>query len=111
MKKPLFKILTSFILLVFVVGTMPKEYLHDLISDHVDTVHRDYKKGELEFSGNHKHCSFVGFAFAPYISAEKHFFSFEEVSVHINKYILPLYCFRYTTFSSVIALRGPPALS
>jgi len=95
-------------LVVFLLGVAPKEYLHELLYHHTDTVDPVYKKGEIVISHKHIHCSFLGFAFAPFIASEKQFLSFNEAPVYTN-YILPYYqCFS-SSLHNVITLRGPPA--
>ncbi len=94
-------------LAVFLLGVAPKEYLHELLYHHTDTVDPVYKKGEFVISNKHIHCSFLAFGFAPYISAEKQFLSFKEIPFYTN-YILPCYQCYYTTAQRVLSLRGPP---
>jgi len=94
-------------LVVFLVGIAPKEYLHGLLYRHTDTVDPVYKKGEVVISGKHTHCSFLAFAFAPYIASEKQFLSFKEVPVY-TKYILSFYQYSFSSGHTDISLRGPP---
>jgi hypothetical protein len=94
-------------LLVFLAGVLPKEYLHDLLYQHHDTEHPVLKKGEFVLSKKHTHCSFLGFAFGPYISSPLQFFSLTEQAVYTS-YELPLYSFRYATAHHALLLRGPP---
>ncbi len=95
-------------LVIFLLGVAPKEYLHDALFHHEDTVHPVYKKGELVISNQHKHCSFLGFVFAPFVATEKHFLSFEEVVVHNEAYLLPVYFYKYVVAHAAVSLRGPP---
>jgi hypothetical protein len=86
---------------------MSPEYLHGLLYHHHDTVDVVYKKGKFVFEKKHIHCSFLKFEYAPYIAAEKQFFSFAEVAVH-NDYFPSFYAeYHFSTFK-VISLRGPP---
>jgi hypothetical protein len=94
-------------LVVILAGVTPKEYLHDLLYDHTDTVHQEHKKGELVFSGKHTHCFFLGFVFAPFIVTEKQFLSFKEIA-HYFDYNAPHYTHHYSFTYEVDALRGPP---
>jgi len=105
------KIVSWLMLVVFLLGVAPKEYLHDALFDHEDTVHPEYKKGELVITHKHTHCSFLGFVLAPFIAAEKQFLLFEEVIVHSACYLLPGNYFNYTAVHTAISLRGPPAFS
>jgi hypothetical protein len=96
---------------VFFVAVAPKEYVHEVLFHHHDTVHPVYKKGEIVFSSKHIHCGFLGFAFAPYVAAEKQVFSPKEVTVHSTNYLLPAYHFSYSSEHHVTSLRGPPYYS
>lgn len=96
-------------IVVFLVGVAPKEYLHEALFHHHDTVHPVYKKGEIVFTPKHIHCSFLGFAFAPYVASGKQFLSFKQVTVHTAGYLLPDYHFLYPSEHFVASLRGPPA--
>ncbi len=93
---------------VFLVGVAPKEYIHDVLFHHHDTVHPEYKKGEIVITGKHIHCAFLGFVFAPYVAAEKQSLLFKEEPVHAASYILPAYHFKYSTGHKILSLRGPP---
>jgi hypothetical protein len=95
---------------VFLVGVSPKEYLHQALFHHHDTVHPKYKKGEIVFTGKHIHCAFLGFVFAPFTATEKQFISFKEIPVHVSNYLLPDYHFSYSTLHKVVSLRGPPVI-
>lgn len=89
---------------------MPKEYLHDMLFDHHDDVHPVYEKNEVVFTSEHNHCSFVGFAFAPFIPTEKIFLKLTpEVRVY-TKYLLPGYYYNYFVAYKTASLRGPPSV-
>lgn len=92
---------------VFLVGIAPKEYLHDILYHHVDTVDPVYKKGEIVITAKHTHCSFLGFVFAPYTATEKQFISFKEVACYID-YVTDSYHYNYSSAHKVVSLRGPP---
>jgi len=96
---------------VFFVGVVPREYVHDVLFHHHDTVHPVYKKGEIVISKEHIHCGFLGFVFAPYVATEKQFLSFKEVAVHSTNYLVPSYNFSYSSEHHVASLRGPPGNS
>ena len=97
-------------LLVFLAGIAPKEYLHDLLFHHHDTVDAVLKKGEVVVGNRHNHCTFLSCQFGPYVAGEKQFISFKE-PVAQTDYVLPFYTCHFFNFSSVVSLRGPPALS
>ena len=96
---------------VFFVAVAPKEYVHEVLFHHHDTVHPVYKKGEIVITPKHIHCDFLGFAFAPYLATEKQFLSFNEVTVHTTSYVIPSYQFYYSSEHHVASLRGPPCNS
>lgn len=110
MRKQAVKIVSWLMLVVFLVGVAPKEYLHEALFHHEDTVHPVYKKGELVITNKHTHCSFLGFVFAPFVAAEKQYLSFEEVQTHSVNYVLPSYSFKYNAAHDAVSLRGPPAI-
>jgi len=95
-------------LVVFFLGVAPKEYIHDVLFHHHDTVHRVYKPGEIVITGKHIHCEFLGFVFAPFVSTDKQFFVFKEFAVHTTCYVLPDYYYRYSSLHEAYSLRGPP---
>src|ERR1035438_3153671 len=95
-------------LAVFLVGVAPKEYLHEILYHHTDTVDPVYKKGEIVITTKHIHCSFLGFAFAPYVAGEKQFLSFKETSCYTH-YLQQFYHYHYCSSHQVLSLRGPPA--
>jgi hypothetical protein len=92
---------------VFLIGVAPKEYLHDVLYHHTDTVDPEYKKGEIVITGKHIHCSFLGFAFAPFIATEKQFLAFKEAPCYTH-YLQTVYHYHYTSSHPVLSLRGPP---
>ncbi len=93
---------------VFLVGIMPKEYIHDALFHHEDDMHPIYKKGEVVITKKHNHCSFLSFEFAPFLVAEHQFIKFKE-TVCYTGYVLPVYTFHCTTSVNTLSLRGPPA--
>lgn len=105
----LMRLISGFMLVVFLAGVMPKEYIHDLLFDHVDDVHPEYKTGEIVFTPKHNHCSFVAFVLAPFVKSEKQFLTFREVFPVYNCYVLPEYSQVYSAIQSTLSLRGPPA--
>jgi hypothetical protein len=96
---------------VFFVGVAPKEYVHEVLFHHHDTIHPVYKKGEIVITSKHIHCGFLGFVFAPYVATEKQLLSFKEVAVHTTNYLIPSYHFRYSSAHHAASLRGPPYTS
>lgn len=110
MKKQVVKAVSWLMLAVFLVGVSPKEYLHEVLFHHHDTIHPIYKKGEIVITKKHIHCAFLGFVFAPFVATEKQYVSFKDIAVHIATYVLPVYHFYYSTLHKVVSLRGPPAL-
>jgi len=94
-------------LVVFLIGVAPKEYLHDVLFHHHDTVDPVLKKGEVVMGNKHTHCAFLGFVFGPFISSEKQFISFRAVAVHTS-YLLPVYHYHYFSAHNAVSLRGPP---
>ena len=97
-------------LVVFLVGVAPKEYLHEILYHHTDTVDPVYKKGEFVIGSKHTHCSFLGFVFAPFVASEQQFLSFRDIPFYTN-YLLPAYCYLYSSGQSSVSLRGPPSNS
>ena len=94
-------------LFVFLAGIGPKEYIHELLFDHHDTVDLAVKKGDLVITGKHIHCSFLNFEFAPFLSAVQHTFLFSEPLLHIV-YFSSAYSSYYFCTHRVTSLRGPP---
>ncbi len=111
MRKQIVKVVSGIMLVVFFLGIAPKEYIHDVLFHHHDTVHPVYKKGEFSFTSKHTHCSFVGFVFAPFVGSEQQFLSFEADIVHNSGYLSPVYHFSYSSIHTTLSLRGPPAIS
>ena len=94
---------------VFLAGVMPREYLHDIIHNHHDTIHPIYKKGEFVVTSKHNHCSFLSFEFAPFLATEKQFLLFRHVFSY-NTHVVPPRYFHYATPFRVFSTRGPPAV-
>lgn len=92
---------------VFLAGVLPKQYLHDLLFHHRDTVHPLVKDGELIISGKHIHCSFLGFVFGPFVSSQRITLSFHGPLVHTSHFSV-CYSYRYYCMLYVPELRGPP---
>lgn len=95
-------------LVIFLIGVAPKEYLHDLIYDHKDTVHKELHDGEVTIGNKHTHCSFLGFAFAPFVPAEPVYFAF-EAGAEFTDYYLVTYTYLHSSVHVTPSLRGPPA--
>jgi len=95
---------------VFLYGTAPREYLHDLFADHEDTIEHNYKKGEFGLSAKHIHCAFLSIEFGAFLATEKQFLFFEHI-VHYSKWITPNYVFHFCSSHKVTSLRGPPVLA
>ena len=95
-------------LVIFLAGIMPKEYIHEALFEHEDTIHPNYKKGEIVITNKHTHCSFLGFVFAPFVATEKQFFKYADHIRHATVYILPDYNFKACTATVAGLLRGPP---
>jgi len=104
------KIVSWVMLVVFLLGVAPKDYLHELVYHHVDTVDPVYKKGEIVITGKHIHCNFLGFVFAPFVATGQQFLSFKEVPFY-TKYLSSHYEYFYSYPHKVISLRGPPRFS
>ena len=94
-------------LVIFLIGVMPKEYLHDAVFHHHDTVDPVLKKGEVVISNKHIHCAFLGFVFGPYIATEQQTILFSDVSFSYH-YQAPNYHYHYFNSHKVVSLRGPP---
>jgi len=93
---------------VFFIGTMPKEYLHDVLFHHHDTVEPLLKKGETIIGAKHIHCSFLGFAFAHFTITDKVELKFHDIAVHtayVSSFYASFFPEAYRSFTS----RGPPA--
>ena len=96
-------------LFVFLMGIMPKEYIHHALFDHEDDVHPLYKAGEVVITKKHNHCSFLNFEFAPFVIDEPQFLKFKQAVVFTG-FVLPVVAFSYYSFPNFISLRGPPAM-
>jgi formylmethanofuran dehydrogenase subunit D len=97
-------------LVVFLIGVAPKEYLHELLYHHTDTVDPVYKKGEIVITAKHTHCSFLGFVFAPFVATEREYISFKE-NPGFTVYVQPAYKCHYVSSHQILSLRGPPGNS
>ena len=111
LKSRIIKIISVLMLFVFFLGVAPKEYIHDVIFRHQDTVDHLFKKGEFSYSSKHRHCSFLGFVLAPFVFTERQSFSPKGFSVYTAVFILPDYAYKYSSLHAHTSLRGPPALS
>ncbi len=109
MRKQVIKIVSWLMIAVFFVAVAPKEYVHEVLFHHHDTVHPVYKKGEIVFTPKHIHCDFLGFAFAPYVASPQQLLLFKGATVHTANYLLPAYQFSYSSEHHVASLRGPPS--
>jgi len=101
------KILSVLMLVVFLMGIMPKEYIHHALFDHEDDVHPAYKAGEVVITKKHNHCSFLNFEFAPFLAQEIQFLTFKETIVYTG-FVLSVIQYSYYTFPFLPSLRGPP---
>jgi len=106
-RKPLIRILSAFLFVVFLVGVLPPEYIHHAIYDHEDDVHPLYGKGELVITKKHNHCSFLSFEYAPFLAPSHVVFVAKERAVYTG-YIQSVYTFRFQTPERVSSTRGPP---
>jgi hypothetical protein len=101
LKKQVVKIVSWLMLVVFLAGVAPKEYLHKLLYNHIDTVDPVYKKGEFVISKAHIHCSFLGFVFAPFVATGKQFIVVQRIS-HVTQYLLSVYHYSYSSGHSIV---------
>lgn len=108
MRKQVVKFVSYFMLSVFLLGVAPKEYLHQLLYQHEDTVHHKLEKGELVISDKHTHCSFLGFVFAPFVATEQQFLTFKQISC-FTSYSQAFYHCSFSATYKVVSLRGPPS--
>ena len=97
-------------LFVFLAGIAPKEYIHELLFAHTDSVHEVYKKGELVISGKHTHCSFLGFVFAPFVASGPQILVFAIADEFHGNNVSEYHAYFYSAHG-VVSLRGPPVLS
>jgi len=95
-------------MLVFLAGIAPKEFLHDLFFDHHDTEEPILSKNDVVIGRKHAHCSFLTFEFAPFIVSEHQVIRFKEALEHVAAYRLPYYHCYYSQSSLTVSLRGPP---
>ena len=110
MRTGVIKIVSWCLLVVFLAGVAPKEYLHTLFYHHSDTVHHEYKKGELSLGNKHTHCSFLGFVLAPFVASDPIYIPFRQVKF-IGHYTLPIYKLDCQVYQRLQLLRGPPNTS
>lgn len=103
------KALSVLMFAVFLYGTAPREYLHDLFAGHKDTVERNYKKGQFGISKKHVHCAFLSIEFGPFLATAKQYLSFRHI-VPYTKWTSPHYVCHFFSAHRVTSLRGPPAL-
>ena len=97
-------------LVIFLLGVVPKEYLHDALFHHHDTIDPVLKKGEVVMGNKHTHCAFLGFVFGPFVATEQQHLSFEQVELSFH-YLDPCYQYHYFDSHQVLSLRGPPVYS
>ena len=95
-------------MVVFLIGILPKEYLHDVIFTHKDDVHPIYKKGELVFYKRHNHCTFVDYFLAHYIYSNRLFYIFKKYTQNID-YKTTYIVYPYYKTPKIVTLRGPPS--
>lgn len=96
-------------LVVFLVGSTPPEYIHDIFVHHTDGVDPVLKKGEFALTVKHHHCSFLGFEFTPFISAENQVLFFEQNS-YSRAWNEPAGDCYFPSLYKLVSLRGPPIL-
>lgn len=94
---------------VFLYGTVPHEYLHDLFAQHSDTIDHTYQKGEFHFSNQHTHCAFLGIAFSNFLAAEHVHYLFEHIS-YICSWVSPVHQMVALSAVHSFSLRGPPVI-
>ncbi len=93
---------------VFLYGTVPPEYLHDVFAQHHDTIEGVYKKGEFHLSKAHVHCAFLGITFGSFLFSEHIFYKPAALS-HASKWVMPGYNFHLPSAYYFYSLRGPPS--
>lgn len=96
-------------LVVFLVGSTPPEYIHDIFVHHQEGVDPILKKGESVIMPKHNHCSFLGFEFTPFVSTERVYVFFEHIE-YVHNWDQPFYYFHFSSVHKVVSLRGPPAI-
>ena len=97
-------------IVVFLYGIAPREYVHDLFAHHHDTQELVLKKGQHAITLKHTHCSFLGIDFGPFVSSEKQYLVFEHITYPTAKISFPIPHFNFFTTYKKRSLRGPPAL-
>ncbi|NDC40120.1 MAG: hypothetical protein EBZ77_00960 [Chitinophagia bacterium] len=100
---------SAILLIVFLFGVVPPEYLHDIFANHHDGVDPILKKGQTVFLPKHTHCSYLGFEYAPFTVPEQPFLIFEHTEHH-TLWVACSYAFICSLRPSTLSLRGPPAL-
>ncbi len=95
-------------LVIFLLGVMPKEYLHGILYQHTDTEHPIYKKGEFVIGDKHIHCQFLAFALAPFVATPFIILAVKEITAYTVRYFFH-YFFRFSRFIGIASLRGPPS--
>lgn len=98
----------ALMLVVFLAGSTPPEYIHDIFVHHTDDVDPVLKKGECGVVAKHHHCSFLGFEFTPFVTSEGATLIFEHIT-YLHAYSTSIYYFHFFRAHKVISLRGPPA--
>jgi hypothetical protein len=96
-------------LVVFLVGSTPPEYIHDIFVHHTEGIDPVLKKGETVMMTKHNHCSFLGFEFTPFITTDKEYLLFEHIT-YLHSWSTPFYYFHFSSTHKVVSLRGPPTL-
>jgi hypothetical protein len=99
----------SLMLIVFLVGSTPPEYIHDMFAHHQDEIDSPIVKGQAVMTPEHHHCSFLGFEFAPFVSTEPDFLIFEHIT-HENSWRESFYYYNYSNDHKAVSLRGPPVI-
>ena len=103
------KIGSGILLVVFLFGVVPPEYLHDIFANHHDGVDPILKKGQVVFMPKHTHCSFLGFEYAPFTVPEQPFQFFETITHH-TRWVNRNYYYTFSSRHQSLSLRGPPML-
>lgn len=99
----------GFMLIVFLVASVPPAHIHDLFVHHKDGIDPLLKKGEVVMFEKHHHCSFLSFEFTPFVSAPPGLLVFEHISYQ-HSWEVPVYAYCYFSGHAVVSLRGPPAV-
>ena len=106
-KRHIKKIGSSLLLVIFLFGVVPPEYLHDIFAGHNDGIDPILKKGEVVFMPKHTHCSFLGFEFTPFALPTPQFVVFAQ-TVFYCKWIAVSYNYQHSSLHFTTASRGPP---